>query len=253
VSTYRSLFIIALLIPAACSKSPAAQGNQAAPAGAAQPAQASVASASVTGPVLETMDASTYTYVRVGTSSGDIWAAAQQFPVKVGDRVVVPLETPMRNFHSESLKRDFPVIYFAAAIRHEGEAPAQGAGPGAAPAMMSSHGSSAAAAQPPAAVSSGPVEKAPDGLTVAEVWRDRKNLVGRTVTVRGRVVKFNGGIMDRNWLHLQDGSGKADDSTNDLTVTTGDGVAVGDVITVTGTIAIDKDFTAGYVYPVTRK
>jgi hypothetical protein len=70
------------------------------------------------------------------------------------------------------------------------------------------------------------------------------------VTVRGTVVKFNGGILDRNWLHLQDGSGKAADGTNDITVTTDAVAKVGDVVTVTGTVVLDKDFSAGYAYPL---
>jgi len=68
--------------------------------------------------------------------------------------------------------------------------------------------------------------------------------------VRGKVVKFNGGIMGRNWIHIQDGTGVAADGTNDLLVTSDAGAKVGDVITVTGTVAIDKDFTAGYAYAV---
>jgi hypothetical protein len=70
------------------------------------------------------------------------------------------------------------------------------------------------------------------------------------VTVRGTVVKFNGGILGHNWVHIQDGSGKAEDGTHDLTLTCDAAVKPGDVITATGVLAVDKDFTAGYVYPV---
>jgi hypothetical protein len=52
--------------------------------------------------------------------------------------------------------------------------------------------------------------------------------------------------MDTNWLHLQDGSGAA--GTSDLAVTTDATAKVGDVVTVTGTLALDKDFGAGYKY-----
>jgi len=70
------------------------------------------------------------------------------------------------------------------------------------------------------------------------------------VTVRGRVVKYNGGILGRNWLHLQDGSGELAKGTNDLTVTTTGAAAIGDVVTATGTGAVDRDFGAGYTYTV---
>jgi hypothetical protein len=87
-------------------------------------------------------------------------------------------------------------------------------------------------------------------MSIADVWAKRKDLAGQTVTVSGKVVKFNGGIMGRNWMHIQDGSGDAAAKTNDLTVTSTDEAGVGDTVTATGVVGIDKDFTAGYVYPV---
>ena len=70
------------------------------------------------------------------------------------------------------------------------------------------------------------------------------------MTIRGKVVKYNGGIMGKNWLHLRDGSGKAEANDNDLTVTSQDTAAVGDVVVVKGVVRVDKDFGAGYAYPV---
>ena len=95
-----------------------------------------------------------------------------------------------------------------------------------------------------------PVPPAPGGTTIASVWANRKALAGKTVTVRGKVVKFNGGILDRNWIHVQDGTGMAADGTHDILVTSDATAKVGDIVTATGTVAIDKDFTAGYVYAV---
>ena len=88
------------------------------------------------------------------------------------------------------------------------------------------------------------------GLSIADVFAKKASLGGKSVTVRGTVVKFNGGIMDRNWMHIQDGSGTADAKNNDLTLTTDAAVKVGDVVTMTGTVALDKDFGAGYAYDV---
>ncbi len=213
---------------------------------AQQPAAADGAVQTVTGPVVETMDAANYTYVRITTDKGDLWAASSQFKVAVGDRVVVPLETPMQNFSSKSLNRTFPLIYFASRITREGESAAP---PPMAIAHAPSGGGSAPAAADAGAVTT-PIEPAAGGTTVAKIWADRKALAGKTVTVRGKVVKFNGGILDRNWVHIQDGTGKAADGTNDLLVTSDAAAKVGDVVTVTGTVAVDKDFTAGYAYKV---
>jgi hypothetical protein len=251
--------LLSLGVTGACSKpadqpvpaQPAAAGQSAKPASpaAGAPGQAAAMSPQdapmVTGPVLETMNASNYTYVRVKTDKGDVWAASGEFKVAVGDRVTLALEMPMENFHSETLKRDFPLIYFTTRIGPEGQAPP------AMPAMMSAHGGSGGpAAGASAAQVTEPIQPAPGGTTVAKIWADRKALAGKTVTVRGKVVKFNGGIMGRNWIHIQDGSGAAADGTNDLLVTSDAAAKVGDVITVTGTIAIDQDFTAGYAYAV---
>jgi hypothetical protein len=54
--------------------------------------------------------------------------------------------------------------------------------------------------------------------------------------------------MNRNWVHLQDGTWDGDHY--DLTVTTQDAVKPGDVVTFSGTVTLNKDFGAGYVYEV---
>lgn len=108
--------------------------------------------------------------------------------------------------------------------------------------LMTSHAPSAT----PTTVE--PIAPAPGGLSIADVWAQRKALAGKDVTVRGKVVKVNNQILERNWIHLQDGSGSAADRTNDLTVTTDAYVKVGDTITITGVLAIGKEFGAGYGY-----
>jgi hypothetical protein len=93
------------------------------------------------------------------------------------------------------------------------------------------------------------IAKAEGGKTVAEVHAERSELVGQTVSVRGKVVKTNANIMGKNWLHVQDGSGE--DGTKDLTVTTSDGLPdIGETVVVSGTVALDKDYGMGYVYDV---
>lgn len=251
--THRSLTLIALAAAlaalSACSTEPAAKDDTnaqiqpaAAPESAAPPPAAGAAGSTFAGAVMETMEAGPYTYVRVAANGREIWAAANQFEVAVGEQVVVPLDMPMENFHSDTLDRDFPVIYFAGVIAREGET--------AAPAMPAGHppisGTSAAHGTAPVA----PVEPVAGGLTIAEIWAGKSRLAGSTVTVRGRVVKFNPGIMGTNWMHLQDGSGSPANGTHDLTVTTPAAAAVGDVVTATGAVAVDKDFGAGYAYPV---
>jgi hypothetical protein len=77
----------------------------------------------VTGAVVETIDASSYTYVRVRTATGDIWAAGPQTKVTVGTQITVPLSMPMPNFHSSTLNRTFPTVYFMSQFTKGGEMP----------------------------------------------------------------------------------------------------------------------------------
>ena len=108
-----------------------------------------------------------------------------------------------------------------------------------------------AAAGGPIDVKVEPVPKAsgPDARTVAELWAQRKGLAGKTVAVRGKVVKSTP-VMGRNFLHLRDGSGSDAQHDNDLTVTSGVAVPVGQVVTVRGVVGLDRDFGVGTPYPV---
>jgi hypothetical protein len=244
--------LAALSVLGACSQppAPAATANKppAAPPASTAAAPSQSGPQTVTGTVVETMDAANYTYVRVKTNTAEVWAATGQFKVAVGDRVTVPLEMPMQDFHSMALKRDFPLIYFTSHIDREGQSTAAMM-PGheqAAPGMMSGHPAMGGA--PPAQGEATKVAPAAGGMTIADLWTKRAGLAGKNVTVRGRVVKFNGGILDRNWIHIQDGTGTAKDGSNDLTITSQDMVKVGDIITATGKVVLNKDFGAGYSY-----
>ena len=52
--------------------------------------------------------------------------------------------------------------------------------------------------------------------------------------------------MNRNWLHIQDGS----EEGLDLTVTTEENIALGAIVSLEGVITLDKDFGAGYRYDI---
>ena len=195
------------------------------------------------GSVIETMDSGGYTYLHLKNGSDDVWAAAPEFDATTGETISVSLDMPMQNFQSRTLNRTFPLLYFVQEVGRNGQTVA-GASRPAAPALMPGHGSpaSASAAQR--------IEPPAGGTTIADVFAKKGALPGKAVTVRGTVVKFNGGILDRNWLHLQDGSGSADAHDNDLTITTDAIVKVGDVVTMSGVVGTNKDFGAGYAYDV---
>ena len=201
------------------------------PMGAAAASGKSIG-AKVTGTVTETFDTGGYTYLRLKTADGDKWAAIRQTPVQKGQTVTMDVQMTAEKFESKTLKRTFDRILF-------------GSLEGAAPTPM---------AAPVAAADTTPIKVAKaegsDAKSVAEVWASKDALKDGKVVVRGKVVKFLGGIMGKNWIHLRDGSGSRDKGDNDITVTTNDLATVGDVVTISGVVHVDKDFGAGYRYPV---
>ena len=193
--------------------------------------------------VLETMDSGGYTYVRLETDDGEIWAAGPTTTVAVGDRIVLGDGMVMNDFHSQTLDRTFDSILFLSALSKPGEA---GINAIAADAHEAAGAMTAKTGKTVPVVEPGSVPKPEGGYTVAELYAGKADLAGREISVMGRVVKYNGGIMGKNWLHLKDGSGET--GTDDLTVTTGAVVAVGDLVLVQGKVTLDKDFGAGYSY-----
>lgn len=108
-------------------------------------------------------------------------------------------------------------------------------------------GGSAAATAPFAEIK---VEKAAgeNACNVQEIFSKSKELAGKNVQVRGKVVKYNPGIMGKNWIHIQDGSGDPMQNTHDLVATSAEEAVVGEVVIVQGRLAANKDFGAGYTY-----
>lgn len=193
----------------------------------------------VAGKVAETMDSGGYTYVRVLEGKDSSWVAIPQQPVKVGAEVSYSRGLVMNDFHSKTLNRTFKKLVFS-----EGTAaPGHGSKGGkAAP----SHGQ-AAPNQLPVKITKA---EGQDAYTVAEIFSKRKELAGKQVSVRGKVMKVSAEIMGRNWVHLQDGSGDSKAGTHDLLVTTSEEAKAGETVTARGTVAKDKDFGSGYRYQV---
>jgi hypothetical protein len=204
----------------------------------------------LTGTVLETMDVSNYTYLHLETPAGEAWAAVPKADLEVGAPVVVVNPQTMVDFESKTLGRKFETIYF-------GTLEGQGASSSTAQAGADSHGAmhgGAARTGDPGDATQAPIEVAKaegaTGRTVAELYAEKDQLAGKTVSLRGKVVKYNSGIMGRNWFHLQDGTGDASSGNHDITVTSVGATAVGETVLVRGTLAVDKDFGAGYRYAV---
>lgn len=194
--------------------------------------------AAITGKVLETMDSGGYTYAKVSQAGGPVWVAVTKMPLKVGDAVSFANGMTMKDFRSETLNRTFKSIIFS-----------QGPASAKAPAGHGAKHSGAVSLAPDASAKTAKAD-GPDAATVEEVFSRRKELSGKIVSVRGKVVKFSPEIMGRNWVHLQDGSGLAKSGTHDLLVTTSEKAKLGETVTARGAVAVEQDFGAGYKYQV---
>ena len=197
----------------------------------------------VRGTVREQIPVPPYVYLRLDTNEGEVWAAVAEAPVSVGAEVTVFNAMLMEQFVSTSLARTFDRIWFGAL-----EPPANGVHGALGAGAMTQESSTAGAAA--ADLQIGPITPASgaDARTIGALWAERAQLAGTGVSVRGVVVKVNEAVMGKNWLHLRDGTGDATRGTHDLTVTSAELAAVGDTVTVTGIVRLDRDVGAGYTY-----
>lgn len=197
----------------------------------------------ISGSVTETMNTAGYTYVKVDTGTEKVWVAAPEFKVKVGDPVIVGQSMPMPNYHSNTLNRDFELVYFAGNVAVAGDDMALSEAPTHAdPAADGEDHTKPTAVE--AEVDFSTLEPLEDGKTLAEVFAEKESLAGEDISIRAKVVKFSPNIMKTNWIHLQDGS----KGNPDLTVTSAATVDVGDTVVVKGVLEQDQDFGYGYKY-----
>jgi hypothetical protein len=191
--------------------------------------------------VEEVIQTSNYTYVRASENDNEVWLAVAKQDVEKGGIYYFKGELLMNNFESKELKRTFGTILF---IQDFSKQP-----------ILINPPATGSAAQP--SVSPGSKQAVPenksvkvdplkDGVTVAQLFANKTSYAGKTVKIRGEVVKFSPEIMGKNWVHLQDGTSSGDNY--DLTITTMDKVNVGDVVVFEGAITLEKDFGAGYSY-----
>jgi len=185
----------------------------------------------------EVIQSSNYTYLRVSEDDKDTWIAISRQEIEKGKSYYYEPNVEMTDFVSKELKRTFPKIVF---VDKFSEQPITLAKPNS---MNTSKGNL------PAIAKEGiKVERAESGITIAELYAGKDTFAGKTVKIRGEVVKFNPEIMGKNWVHLQDGTNS--NGSFDITFTTNDVTKMGDVVTLEGSVTLKKDFGAGYFYEV---
>lgn len=211
-------------------------GTQAWPYGNSTPSAKPEAIAH-TATVEETMNSGGYTYVRVKENDKSFWIAAPQLELKKGETISFYEQMMMEQFTSRTLKRTFDRILFVSAIAKGDTLPKIAVPVPNTQAPMTD--------DPPMRE----LGVAAGRFTVADVHTKARELAGKTIEVKGRIVKISNNIMARNWVHIQDGSGEGPTSKI-VFRTIQKGVAVGDEVVAKGILELDKNFGYSYVYPV---
>ena len=250
------LLTLALPVAGSCADAPKAPEKADASIGAAKDSgskpgpsmmvgsvpAADTAKTNPSGKVAETMDGGGYTYASLEKDGKKNWVAYPTRQTKIGETLSFKSCMEMREFQSKTLNRTFDSILFCG--KPEGK-PKPAAITTAGKKSLGSQGAVAAAGKIKVAKASGA-----NAYIISEIFAKRGSLNGKQIVVKGQVVKVSSGIMDRTWIHLQDGSGSEKLKNHDLVVTSKDTPEVGDVVTVSGTLAKDKDFGSGYKYGV---
>ena len=186
----------------------------------------------------EVIQSNNYTYIRISEEGKENWVAITRREIEKGKSYYFVPGIEMNNFVSKELKRTFPSILF---VDKFSDQPINKA-------AKFTIADSLKGVHPAVAKEGIKVDHAEGGITIAELYANKDSYAGKTIKIRGEVVKYSAEIMGKNWVHLQDGT--KSNGSFDITVTTNDVTKIGEVVTFEGTVTLKKDFGAGYFYEV---
>jgi len=189
--------------------------------------------------IKEVKQGGNYTYLFVNNTDQNFWIAASKSDVQVGDTIYFKDPLLMNDFKSEELNKVFDQILFVQNISLSPQLKKL-------PRRLDSIHT--AAKKEIELKENIKVDPAPGGITIGDLYKNQTKYANKKVIIRGKVVKVNSNIMDRNWVHLKDGT--SNEGKSDLAITTLKEVKVGDIVTLEGIVAINKEYGAGYIYPL---
>lgn len=180
--------------------------------------------------VLEILPTTKYSYLRVENleSNSNYWIATMKKDFAVGEIYFYKDGLLKTNFESKEYNRIFDKVYLVNNL------------------VSANHGNDAPVTSAPA-ISPGktPAVAVPAGSTpIADIVKNPAAYANKTIQVSGECTKINPNIMNRNWIHLKDGS----NTDYDFVVTSAELIPVGHQVTFSGVLAVNKDFGAGYKY-----
>jgi len=179
-----------------------------------------------------------YTYLLVKAKGPEYWVAVPSMEAEPGDTYNYQGGMIMKDFYSKELDRTFEKVIFLETLFSDDEEQA------------AVHATEEMTPGSMATIERSEVEvTAGEGtVSIGDLFKDPGSFNGKTVRVKGEVVKYNPAIMERNWVHIQDGT--EHDGKFDLTATSTEAFEVGSVIVLEGVLAINRDFGYGYSYEI---
>jgi hypothetical protein len=189
--------------------------------------------------VEEVLPTTRYVYLRVKEGEEEFWIATRKTEIQKGEVYLYRGGLLKTDFESKEYNRIFDKIYLVSKLVSEDH---------------SKHGMSTDTSNDITKKELTVKEDIPTHtekpilhkgtIKIAELVEDPKKYEGHTVQLSGKCVKVNPNIMDRNWIHLQDGS--KDDF--DMVITSNTFVPEGKDITIKAVVSLNRDFGAGYKY-----
>ena len=186
--------------------------------------------------VLEVEQVANYTYLLVKAKGPEYWIAVPTMVAQPGETYQYQGGMLMEDFESKELDRTFDKVLFLEALYSESAGARQEV-------QEVTPGS-----QVNAEKSDVKVESVEGTVSIGELFSNPGSYEGKSIKIRGEVTKFNAAIMDRNWVHLQDGTEA--NGKFDLTATSIESFMVGSVVTVEGVVTLNQDFGYGYSYEI---
>lgn len=188
------------------------------------------------GKILEILEGGRYAYLRIAKQKGNSeWVVTRRASFTQGKTYRYASGIVKTGYYSTELQRTFDEIRLVAHIAPVNAQNSE-AGQNSSP--------TATQAEPPQAPQK-PIA-AENSVALKDIVAQPDQYAGEVIRVTGKVMKVNPNIMNRNWIHIQDGTA----NDYDFVLTAQKSVPVGHTATFEGVLNVNRDFGAGYQYAI---
>lgn len=181
--------------------------------------------------VLEILPTEKYNYMRVAELGTEYWIAALKTDIEIGANYYITGGLQKKNFESKEYNRVFEDLVLVDNLVPEKHGAEHNSSP-----------------QPNDGINYtiSADKRVKESVLIASIVDKPEDFAGKKVTIQGTCTKVNEGILGTNWVHINDGTNNG----FDFTATTLSNISVGKQVILEGTIVLNKDFGAGYVYEI---